>query len=237
MFSILKSAQSNKIRYICYDCKLENLSRIYWYLIGRTEDLREDLDIGSEFEDGMLVNKFGESENVGDRGINHRDTYGELDGAQVRLMFFAYIDTLNVKEAEKKIKDYFKATGMLHTCKGHKELFIIKNNKESINQIKTQFEDIAKIYGGRSTELNGRISNLEKEIEFIKLRNTNNIAEITQKYKDKTYALQLENIELKNSIELKDKDIDLLNYKLKESNSRIKSLEKKLLKYKKMEKK
>lgn len=217
-----------------------SMSGLYWYSIGNTEDLRKDLDIGPEFEDGMLVSKFGESEDMGSRGIDHRDTYGKLPGAQVKLMFFAYIDPLNLKKAETNAREYFEATGMLHTCKGHNELFIIKKDKTTIEKIRKEFNKIATLYGGRATELNHKVENFQAQIELATLRHSENVAKITKEYDNKIADLRLEITELKKNnellvkdIEMRDREIEIRDRDIEMHDKKIKALKKKLAKYKK----
>ena len=94
-----------------------------------------------------------------------------------------------------------------------KELIII--NKENLSQIKQHYKMIQNNYIGRFEEFNNKIQLLEKEI--IELNNKILI-------KDKDFELQKEKYlnELKDKdIKLKNKDIELLQCKLKyfESNS------------------
>lgn len=166
---------------------------VYLYLIGKASDILE-----GEYNENDLLCKFGCTDDLQRRCTEHNNTYKKEFDSNIELLCFSIIEAQYIFDAESNIKQYFKSN--LISYESMKELIII--NKNNLPQIKQHYKMIQNSYIGRFEELTNKVQLLEKEI--IELNNKIII-------KDKDYELQKE----KHLNELKDKDIELLQYKLK----------------------
>ena len=166
---------------------------VYLYLIGKASDILE-----GEYNENDLLCKFGCTDDLQRRCSEHNNTYKKEFDSNIELLCFSIIEAQYIFDAESNIKQYFKSN--LISYESMKELIII--NKNNLQQIKQHYKMIQNSYIGRFEELTNKVQLLEKEI--IELNNKILI-------KDKDYELQKE----KHLNELKDKDIELLQYKLK----------------------
>jgi hypothetical protein len=166
---------------------------VYLYLIGKASDILE-----GKYNDNDLFCKFGCTDDLLRRCSEHNNTYKKEFDCNIELLCFSIIETQYIFDAETNIKQYFKSN--LVSYENMKELIII--NKNNLPQIKQHYKMIQNSYIGRFEELNNKVYLLEKEI--IELNNKILI-------KEKDFELQKE----KHLNELKSKDIELLEYKLK----------------------
>lgn len=166
---------------------------VYLYLIGKASDILE-----GEYNENDLLCKFGCTDDLQRRCSEHNNTYKKEFDSNIELLCFSIIEAQYIFDAESNIKQYFKSN--LISYESMKELIII--NKNNLQQIKQHYKMIQNSYIGRFEELTNKVQLLEKEI--IELNNKILI-------KDKDFELQKE----KHLNELKDKDIELLQYKLK----------------------
>jgi hypothetical protein len=166
---------------------------VYLYLIGKASDILE-----GKYNENDLLCKFGCTDDLQRRCTEHNNTYKKEFDCDIELLCFSIIEAQYIFDAESNIKQYFKSNLIIY--ENMKELIII--NKNNLPQIKQHYKMIQNSYIGRFEELTNKVQLLEKEI--IELNNKILI-------KDKDFELQKE----KHLNELKSKDIELLQYKLK----------------------
>jgi len=159
---------------------------VYLYLINNANTLLE----GNYDKDDLLC-KYGCTDDLERRCGELDKKYTKEFNSKIELLCFSIIESKYIFNAETNITKYFKSD--IIEYQNTKELIII--NKKNLCQIKQHFGMIQHSYIGRYEEMHTKISQLEKNI--IEL-NTNII---------------LNNEKHKNAI--KDKDIEILQYKIK----------------------
>jgi hypothetical protein len=169
----------------------------------------------------MIVCKFGNGKSLKRRTKEHTDTYSKIKGCTLNLKYFSYIDPQFIFKAETYISHTTKTLNQFLDYKEQKELVVIKP-KSLNNHVKTQYEAMAKLYGGCMTELTlqHKTEMQQKDAEIKEKENIIKIRDVEMK------AMIAENnlkIERKDN-ELLQKDNELLQ-KDNENNMTKKDLE------------
>ena len=102
-----------------------------------------------------------------------------------------------MSKAEKKLKNFYEALNVKLEYDNFSELVIIPDNLIEKNIIREQYEQLSKSYAGHYTELIQKINDLENKLEKQQLKH------------------QIELEKYKNDCAIRDKDIEILNYKIK----------------------
>ena len=191
---------------------------IYLLNLNTVEKLRTTLNISNNYSDDMIVCKFGCTKDIEQRIKDHTKTYGKIQNVELNLLMFSYIDPLFVFEAEINIKDYLYQ--YLYKYESYNELIII--NPKQIKQIKNQYDMIQNKYSGHIKELLLQIKELENKLilnetntkiieEQLLAKNNSNELKTSLLIEQHKNELLIE----KHKNEIKDKDIQLLEYKIK----------------------
>lgn len=186
---------------------------VYLYLIGNAKKL---LDNSNKYKDDDLLCKYGCTDDLPRRSQEHHKTFSKEFGVDVELIFFSIIEAKYIFNAETNITQYFKSN--LVEYKNMIELIVI--NKKELSQIKQHYSMIQKNYIGRYEEMNEKIKQMEKEIIGFETQLVLKDKEI-ETLKDK-HKIELMEVKHKNDLdeerhklELQNKEIELLNYKIK----------------------
>jgi predicted GIY-YIG superfamily endonuclease len=178
---------------------------VYLYLIGNPNELLKSRN--DKYNNDDLLCKYGCTDDLERRCTEHDKQFKKEFNKNIELLCFSIIEAKYIFEAESNIKQYFKSNTIEY--KNTKELIVI--NKKDMNQIKQHYRMIQNSYIGRYEEMHSKISLLEKEILELNNRlilKDKDIEILTEKHNNE---LQME----KHKNELKDKDIQLLEYKIK----------------------
>jgi len=159
---------------------------VYLYLIGNANELLKT----DEYADDQMLCKYGCTEDMVRRSGEHEKKFNKEFNTNIELICFSIIEAQFIFNAEQNIKTFFSANKIEY--KKHKELIVI--SKKEMTMIKDHYRMIQNSYIGRFKELNDQIHKLE-----IELNNKNH---------------QIELLVEKHKNELKDKDIELLKYKV-----------------------
>ncbi len=174
-----------------YDTCSISVSCVYLFILGTVRDLRASMFIPDNFPDDSLVGKYGKTEDLKRRTTEHYRDYGAIQNSQLILAAQAWVDPINITEAENRIRAHFehagyklKSTGKFvkrNTTELHEdrapietlhnnterqvlrnELVVIPSNQ--LKHIKAQFADIQTIHSGRIKDAIEKIARLENEV-------------------------------------------------------------------------
>lgn len=180
-----------------------SLACIYLLTLGYVKDLRKSMKISAEYEDDMLVVKFGQTQNIYKRLSQHKKTFSKIKNVEPHLKYYCFVDSTYKNKAEKSVKDLFKETNKLFFCESFTELAIV--DKSFLNFIEEQYSLISNNYVGTQHD----VINLMKHKEF--------------EYKEKEHLneIKLKDIELKlkdTELKLMAKENEILMLKLRLAN-------------------
>lgn len=198
----------------------------YWFTAGLVKDFREYFNIGPEYDDNDIVCKVGETNSFKRRTREHTEFFNSLDGGNLKLKWFCYIDPLNLKKAEKDLLAALRNIGMIFDSPDYKELLIHKPGTKDVNKVKREFNKVAKLYAGHLTEANQKVESLEVEIAMLNLKNKTDVAELTNHYvellreKDAIIAAKTKKISKKNK-EISALKLENANLKLEKADLKL----------------
>ena len=176
-----------------FNTSARQLQVVYLFTFGYVKDLRESMNINSEYKDNDIIAKFGFTKDITRRTSEHISNYGKIKNCDLKLKYHSYIDPQYLSEAETDIKNFMLALKINYNYNNDNEIIIIPPNL--LNIIEKQYQQISSNYIGHINELVTKIKELENKI-LIK-------------------DLDIELINEKHKNELQSKDIEILNYKIK----------------------
>ena len=80
------------------------VSCLYLTTLGYVKDVRDEMDIPKRHKDNAVVCKFGISNNVDQRLMQHKRGFRDIHKADVRVKCFGYIDKMYTSKAETELK-------------------------------------------------------------------------------------------------------------------------------------
>jgi len=146
---------------VVLNTNITNIPCVYLFSLGRVKDLRGLMKIDSKFDDDMIVCKYGFSDNLSRRAQDHYLEYTKY-GADVKLMFYAEIDSNFNQQAENDIKAVFKMTKSFLDFKGYTEIVCLE--EKSIKTIKDHYNNMRDKYGKYFNELMHENEKLKAQI-------------------------------------------------------------------------
>lgn len=180
---------------------------VYLFTLGTVKDLRKSMKLDKKFTDNMVVCKYGKTDSLERRTGEHISTYGTIQGCQLMLKYYSYIDPKNITEAENYIKDQMNAINAHITYENHKELIVL-DPKVLNDKVNTHFTMVAKAFAGSIAELQARIKDLENKLTIEQEKHKNEILE--KEYiilgKDK----EIDGLKDKHEIELLKKELEFM---------------------------
>jgi hypothetical protein len=191
------------------------VSCVYLFTLGKVKDLRESMQIPENYNDEDMVCKYGYSTSLKRRFTEHQNKYGSINGADLRLKHYRYIDTGLLSKAETNIKSYMEKTNSRFNYSNCQEL-IIASEKDLNNSIKKHYDLVGNAHCVQSKDFVKTIQSLEHKIELLEMTHEKELLQ-----KDIIIA------NLKSDNKLKDKDLklkdqELINCQLKNELANLK---------------
>ena len=106
------------------------------------------MNLPNTIPDDHIIIKYGLTDDLERRSGEHNREYGKINGVNLGLMEFSYIDPKFLFDAESDLKDYFKTIEISVKYESYSELVAINPKHE--NQIKKQYKFIGTEYQGIS---------------------------------------------------------------------------------------
>ena len=172
------------------------MSCIYLFSLGYVKDLRKSMSIGNEYDDDSIVCKYGYSEDLARRMIEHIQKYEKIEGCTIRLLLYTYVDNSNMSSAENDLKDFVEISNMGYEYDKERELLIVK--KEIIKTMKKQFDQISKVY--KSNTAGTATIDMSKKDKIINDINAENI-KLKHDLENTKLRHELENMKLRHELE------------------------------------
>jgi hypothetical protein len=183
----------------------------YFVTFGFAKDLRHSMNISDDINDDCIIGKYGRSNNISRRLGEHNDMYGRINGVNIRLLHYSYIDPQYTSQAEKDISNCFKALNAELKYKNHEELIFIPQDKMKI--VESQFELVGKKYMGHVSEFITKLKEMENEMEKKQIQHNADIKRISYEKDKIIYEKDLKLKEYEN--ELLKKELEVMKLKMK----------------------
>jgi hypothetical protein len=145
---------------------------IYLFKIGSVKHLRKALDLPRYDEDDNhmfhrdnAIYKYGYSNNIQRRFLQHKKSFGKLsDKVEVELIYYAIIDDEQLRKAENKIAKEFEDYRFI--TKGQRELLVLSDD-QVCDECKQLYKKIQKKYGKTNVELRTAVKESKKVIKNV----------------------------------------------------------------------
>ena len=191
-------------------CK--SIPSIYLLTLGKVSELRKSFNIPKDIDDETVLCKYGKTENLERRLIEHNNDYGKIEGVELRLKYYAFIDPEFITDAENQIKNFFVANNMKLEHLERNELVLINANFMK-NTLKT-YELVHNACSGSVKEINCKIKDLEQQLEIKDLKHQNELKNKDLELKEKNFDIDKLKTELQHQneiIKLKEQIYNLKN--------------------------
>jgi hypothetical protein len=142
---------------------------IYLFTLGTVKDLRQSMMIDTEYDDDMIVCKYGKAKNLEKVTGEHMDTYESIPNCNPTLKYYSYVDPKNITDAENSIECIMYAINTHIKYKNHKGIIVL-DPKVLHDMISKQYAMMTQIYDDVVAELSINIKNLENELAIDKER-------------------------------------------------------------------
>ena len=186
---------------------------IYLLELGTVKNLRDTFNIQSNIDSmsNLCVYKYGFTDDLERRLIEHNNDYGKLKNVNIFLSIFNIIDVKYTSEAENDLRQFFKNLNKVLNIEGRKELIIL--NSEELKTVKREYKHIGNDYIGSTQGLQDKIKELELKIIELQneIKDNKNKYELDLLKKDMIIQEQQSQIKYKD-LELEFKDLKLSNY-------------------------
>jgi hypothetical protein len=186
-----------------FNKNISTIPCIYLFSLNKVSKLRKTLNISNEYDDDMIICKFGCTEDIERRMKEHNSNYGKLDGVNLELLMFSYIEPKFIFEAETSVNDFLNKYKLIND--NYNELVII--NQKDLKMVKRHYEMVQNSYSGHIKELLIKMKNLENKINIQELQHKNELQEVQHK----NDLLMKENEYIKREKELLLKIYELSN--------------------------
>jgi len=164
------------------------VSCIYLLVLGTVKELRTIMNIQTDFNDECYVIKYGKTDDLSKRLIEHKRTFKNVDNILLRLKYVACVDSQYISTAEVDIKKAIKMQKAIFRFGDMTELAIVSN--EQLNELKNVYKKCGTQYRGQ-LELIVSNFNTEKAV----LTNENNILNTQLKDAQNNYEKLLKKYE------------------------------------------
>jgi hypothetical protein len=182
-----------------FNCDANTLPCIYLFTLGYVKDLRESMNISKEYEDNSIIAKYGMTKNLSRRTTEHLKHYKTIDGCELKLKYYSYIDPQYISVGESDIREFINSLDLKLTFNNEEELIVIPN--KFIKLISEKYEHIGKKYSGHVSELITRIKELEDTLEKQELKHN---LEMQKLYNEKEKAIsEIQSQKEKSDLELR----------------------------------
>ena len=230
----LEATDPNVIKSILARC-MQKMSCIYMFEVGKMVDLKKHYPQLKDYNKGYLC-KIGRSEDLFTRTGQHCNSYGNLKGANLKMIYFSPVDPRDDVDAETELKAYFGRGGRFGeskfvTFRNHTELVCLDRSERAAARefytdtylkygeyIKRYIEDNEKlrlIFNEKEKLLNERELFLAAKDETIAMAN-HHITSLTRQLDDVYSTANL----LQEQIDQQAEEISLLKFEKLEALDR-----------------
>ena len=167
---------------------------VYFFILGRVKNLRKSMNIDLKYSDDYLVCKYGQTKDLARRTSEHISFFNKIEGCDLTLKYYSYIDPQYTYTAENDIKESIIALESDFKYENMNELVIIKPGQ--MIHIEKAFSHIGKKYLGHVSELITQIKELKDNLEKNDIIHKSEILKIESNNNEKIYKYDMEKKDL-----------------------------------------
>jgi hypothetical protein len=176
---------------------------IYLFLIGKANRcLSAELLKENNYDDNILLCKFGRTEDIVTRTSQHEARYKKEFASRagknvnIELLIYSIIDPKFLQDAESNIREYFKADRL----DGQSELILI--DKSRLQQVKEHYKRIQISFIGRYQEIEKELTKIKYEKELTDMRHEKELTDMRHEKELADVRHEKETAELRHKNEI-----------------------------------
>lgn len=145
-----------------------SMPTVYMFSLGKVKNLRNVFSIPDTFKDSDNIVKYGMTNDLRRRSMEHEKEYGKLISGkgELTLKFHVYIDTFYLNSAETDIGRYFKGAQWDLGHIKYKELACIPDHMIS-TIVHNEFKRLGTAYGGKLQDIQNELANEKEKTERL----------------------------------------------------------------------
>jgi hypothetical protein len=89
-----------------FNCDANTVPCVYLFTLGYVKDLRESMNIDNKYDNNSIVTKYGFTKNLARRTKEHMSNYNKINGCDLKLKHYSYIDPQYTFNGETDIKEF-----------------------------------------------------------------------------------------------------------------------------------
>lgn len=173
---------------------------VYLLTFGTVKTLRKTFNIPENIPDDTILCKYGRTEDLQRRIVEHDNDYGKMENVELRLVYYAYIDPQFINEAENQLKAHFTSNNMKFDFPNRNEL-VFANPNLLKNTLKI-YDLINNACSGSFREINNKMKELEQKLVMKDMQHDFEIKEKNHEINKLKTAMEHQNeiIKLKEQI-------------------------------------
>ena len=148
---------------------------VYLFTLNTVKELRTSMKIDEKYEDSFVVAKYGFTKDLSRRTGEHIKNYNKINGVNLKLKHYSYIDPQYCSNAEGDIRGLMTSYDIKFIYGTDDELVIIPPHLMKI--IENHYELTGKKYTGHVSELITKIKDLESEKKCLEYKHNYELAE------------------------------------------------------------
>jgi hypothetical protein len=139
-------------------CNTNKISCIYLLTLGYVKDLRKEMNISDNFSDEDIVCKYGFTDNLDRRLMEHKNNFSKIENVDVKLKYYTFIDTNELSKAENNMKNIFNFNNsnlwLLFNIKtiNNQRLELVVLSKKNLEYIKEEYEKCRRLFNGNQED-------------------------------------------------------------------------------------
>ena len=189
-----------------FNSRARKFSSVYLFSLGYVKDLKNSMNLKGMY-DNDIVCKYGRTNDLSRRTGEHILKYNKINGVNLKLMLYAYIEDEYGMEAEDEIKSFFNFANCKLTYENNDELVAIDSKK--LKEVKLRYEALENEYSKGIEIFKKEI--MQKNYKIMQLENEKNLIQ-----KDnELMQIKLNNITETCELKLRLKEYELDKYKQK----------------------
>ena len=198
-----------------------SIASIYFITLGKAKDVRTSMNLDDSILDDDIISIYGRTDDLKRRLLEHKNKYKNIDGANLLLKYYSFIDKTQLSKAEKDIGNYFKSIYAHLDYDSEKEMVCTDLN--CIKYLESHFQTIGKRYEGDHGEIIQQMKDMEIKFKYELQTKDHELQHKDYEIQGKEYEKKI--IFEQHAKEIALKDVEVLEWKNKALEWKIKSME------------
>ena len=159
---------------------IPGIASIYFITFGTAKDLRTSMNLDESILDTDIISIYGYTDDLRRRLVEHKNKYKNIQGANLALKYYSFVDKTQLSKAETDIRNYFISTNSHLEYSTEKEMVCV--NDDTVKYLESHYSTVGKKFEGDKSETIAKMNEMEmKHCYEIKILNETHKKDIALK--------------------------------------------------------